>query len=119
MRSLVRKITSDKYFAALVEIFLKKTLFGGTSDKMWTLFLLALSLIATASATWRPIVGPSSSSFNKKVPFGDSHTYYGNEFLSEYAGLGEEHLLVHHSTILGSDSLSPLGKSPEISVITH
>lgn len=92
---------------------------------MWTFTLLSICLFALVSATWRPIVGPSSSSFNKKVPFGDSHTYYGNEFLSEYSGLGEDHLLVpnlsgpHESAILESDSLGSLGKSPEIAVIVN
>ena len=73
---------------------------------MWKV-LLALGLIASASATWKPIVGPSSSSFNKKIPFGDSHTYYGNEFLSEYANLGAEHLLLpsQHATVLEAEPL--------------
>lgn len=85
--------------------------------KMWKLAtksLLVLGLFACATATWRPIVGPSSSSFNNKIPFGDSHTYYGNEFLSEYASLGNEHLLVpslshQPSAVLGSESLSSFG----------
>lgn len=84
--------------------------------------LLAVGLIASASATWRPIVGPSSSSFNKKVPFGDSHTYYGNEFLSEYAALGgNEHLLVpstsnsHPSSAVGAESLSAFGSDVSVS----
>lgn len=86
---------------------------------MWTFtkVLLTVGLIASASATWRPIVGPSSSSsFNSKAPFGDSHTYYGNEFLSEYAALDHEHLLVpsvkhqHAPALLASsDSLSAFG----------
>lgn len=73
---------------------------------MWKV-LLALGLVASASATWKPIVGPSSSSFNKKIPFGDSHTYYGNEFLSEYANLGAEHLLLpsQHATVLEAEPL--------------
>lgn len=70
---------------------------------MWTFttkVLFSVALIASsASATWRPIVGPSSSSFNTKIPFGESHTYYGNEFLSEYAGLGNDHLLVQQPAI--------------------
>lgn len=86
---------------------------------MWSFSLVSLGLIAVVSANWKPIVGPSSSSFNKKIPFGESHTYYGNEFLSEYAGFGDDHLIVpslagHQSTtLLGGESL---GKSVEISV---
>lgn len=116
---------SDQKDHNRISLFEWKLLFGGASYKMWTFTLLSISLFALVSATWRPIVGPSSSSFNKKVPFGDSHTYYGNEFLSEYSGLGEDHLLVpnlsgpHESAILESDSLGSLGKSPEIAVIVN
>lgn len=91
--------------------------------------LLTVTLLASASATWKPIVGPSSSvsysssSLNKNIPYtGDTHTYYGNEFLSEYASLGEDHLIVPnlsgHSPVLGSDSVSAFGhtKPAELSV---
>lgn len=68
-------------------------------------------------------MGPSSSSFNNKAPFGDSHTYYGNEFLSEYAALGNEHLLVpssssldsHPSPVVGAESLSAYGNDVSVS----
>lgn len=84
---------------------------------MWSISILILGLAVTVSATWRPIVGPSSSSFNKKIPFGESHTYYGNEFLSEYAGLGDDHLLVpsHSSAILGSEHLATIGNTVSVS----
>lgn len=88
--------------------------------------LFTVTLLASASATWKPIVGPvsySSSSLNKNIPYtGDTHTYYGNEFLSEYASLGDDHLIVPnlggHSPVIGSDSVSSFGhtKHAELSV---